>query len=119
VVSGGADLAKVNGRVFANNVSLRLYADAVQRPGYRGAKLHTLLDTVLAVLGPEAAPANLWWEGPSASQSAVAILASNNAYRLGRALGSGTRPRLDRGLLGITGLAPMAGGADGWGREWL
>jgi diacylglycerol kinase family enzyme len=30
------------------------------------------------------------------------VLVSNNAYRLGRALGSGTRPRIDDGLLGIT-----------------
>ena len=33
------------------------------------------------------------------------ILVSNNPYRLGRALGSGTRPRLDAGVLGITVLA--------------
>jgi diacylglycerol kinase family enzyme len=121
-VDGGerrVDLAEVNGRVFVNNVSLGLYADAVQRPGYREAKLHTLLDTVPAVLGPAAAPANLGWEGPSGLQSAVAILVSNNAYRLGRALGSGTRPRLDRGLLGITVLAPMAGGANGSARRSL
>jgi diacylglycerol kinase family enzyme len=47
-VDGGerrVDLAEVNGRVFVNNVSLGLYADAVQRPGYRAAKLQTLLDT--------------------------------------------------------------------------
>jgi hypothetical protein len=115
-VNGGerrVDLAEVNGRVFVNNVSLGLYADAVQRPGYREAKLHTLLDTVPGVLGPEAAPANLLWEGPSGLQSAAAILVSNNAYRLGRALGSGTRPRLDRGLLGITVLAPTASSGDG------
>ncbi|HJS92952.1 MAG TPA: diacylglycerol kinase family protein, partial [Solirubrobacteraceae bacterium] len=37
------DLADVNGQVFVNNVSLGLYADAVARPGYREAKLHTLL----------------------------------------------------------------------------
>ena len=30
------DLAEVNGRVFVNNVSLGLYAEAVQQPGYRG-----------------------------------------------------------------------------------
>ncbi len=55
LVNGGerlVDLAEVNGRVFVNNVSLGLYADAVQRPGYREAKLHTLLDTVPDVLGP-------------------------------------------------------------------
>jgi hypothetical protein len=48
-VDGGervVDLAEVNGRVFVNNVSLGLYATAVQRDGYRAAKLRTLLDTV-------------------------------------------------------------------------
>jgi diacylglycerol kinase family enzyme len=110
-VDGGerrVDLAEVNGRVFVNNVSLGLYADAVQRPGYREAKLHTLLDTVPDVLGPDARPSNLAWSGPSGRESAVAILVSNNQYRLGRALGSGTRPELDRGRLGITVMAPVA-----------
>ena len=53
-VDGGertVDLAEVNGRVFVNNVSLGLYAVAVQREGYRDAKLRTLLDTVPDVLG--------------------------------------------------------------------
>ena len=63
-VDGGerrVDLAEVNDRVFVNNVSLGLYADAVQRPGYREAKLQTLLDTVPDVLGPDAKPSNLSW----------------------------------------------------------
>ncbi len=110
-VNGGerlVDLAEVNGRIFVNNVSLGLYADAVQQPGYREAKLHTLLDTVPDVLGPDTRPPNLTWRGPGGRQSAVAILISNNQYRLGRALGSGTRPRLDRGRLGITVLAPVS-----------
>jgi len=54
-VDGGerrVDLAEVSGRVFVNNVSLGLYAEAVQRPGYREAKLRTILDTVPDVLGP-------------------------------------------------------------------
>jgi diacylglycerol kinase family enzyme len=115
-VNGGerrVDLAEVNGRVFVNNVSLGLYADAVQQPGYREAKLQTLLDTVPDVLGPGAAPPKLLWAGPEGPESAVAILISNNAYRLGRALGSGTRPRLDTGKLGVTVLAPVAPGANG------
>ena len=48
-VDGGervVDLADVNGRVFVNNVSLGIYAEAVQQPGYRNAKLRTLLDTI-------------------------------------------------------------------------
>ena len=115
-VDGGervVDLADVNGRVFVNNVSLGLYADAVQRPGYREAKLHTLLDTVPDVLGPDASAPNLHWDTPAGPQSAAAILISNNAYRLGRALGSGTRPRMDRGELGIAVLVPTLEGARG------
>ena len=120
-VNGGeraVDLADVNGRVFVNNVSLGLYAEAVARPGYRDAKLHTLLDTVPSVLGPDADPPHLVWDGPSGPESAVAILVSNSPYRLARALGSGTRPRLDTGVLGITVLAPSrpAGGQPGAAR---
>ena len=53
LVDGGerrVDLAEVNGRVFVNNVSLGLYAEAVQRSGYRDAKLRTLVETVPDVL---------------------------------------------------------------------
>jgi diacylglycerol kinase family enzyme len=109
-VNGGervVDLAEVNGQVFVNNVSLGLYADAVQRPGYREAKMHTILDTVPDVLGPDAAAPDLEWHGPNGRESAVAILISNNQYRIGRAIGSGTRPRLDGAELGITVLAPI------------
>src|SRR6476659_4029797 len=106
-VDGGerrVDLAEVNGRVFVNNVSLGLYADAVQRPGYRDAKLRTILDTVPEVLGPEGEGLDLRWSGPGGHEhsSGAAILVSNNRYRLGRAVGSGTRPRIDDGLLGVT-----------------
>jgi diacylglycerol kinase family enzyme len=109
-VSGGerrVDLAEVNERVFVNNVSLGLYADAVQQPGYREAKLHTLLDTVPEVLGPGSQPPQLHWSGGRGGDSAVAVLVSNNPYRLRRALGAGTRPRLDRGLLGIAVMMPI------------
>ena len=116
-VDGGeriVDLAEVNGRVFVNNVSLGLYADAVQREGYRDAKLRTLLDTVPDVLGPDAAGPDMRWTGPGGHEhrSGVMVLVSNNKYRLGRAVGSGTRPRIDDGLLGIT-IAGAPTGRDG------
>ena len=95
------DLATVNGQVFVNNVSLGLYAEAVQQAGYREAKIRTILATVPDVIGPDASP-HLSWQGPDGPSSAVALLVSNNGYRLGRALGSGTRPRLDSGQLGVT-----------------
>src|SRR5207302_10036134 len=40
-------------------------------------------------------------------------------YRLGRAIGSGTRPRLNGGLLGIAALAPTRAGRDGAVRHGL
>ncbi|MFL5824651.1 MAG: diacylglycerol/lipid kinase family protein [Solirubrobacteraceae bacterium] len=109
------DLAEVNGRVFVNNVSLGMYADAVQQAGYRNAKLRTLLDTVPEVLGPDASPPAVRWTHDDGEESAVALLVSNNPYRLGRALGSGTRPRMDGATLGIAafgGSRIVDGGAD-------
>jgi hypothetical protein len=47
-----AHLAEVNGRVFVNNVSLGVYAESVQREGYRDAKLRTIAETMPTVLGP-------------------------------------------------------------------
>ena len=42
------------------------------------------------------------------------ILVSNNVYRLGHAIGTGTRPRLDAGVLGV---AVLRGVGTGW-RQW-
>ena len=110
-VDGGerrVDLAEVNGQVFVNNVSLGLYAEAVEHKGYRDAKLRTLLDTVPDVLGPDGTGLDLAWTGPGGHEhhSGAVIMISNNRYRLGRAIGSGTRPRIDGGLLGITVAGP-------------
>ena len=117
-VDGGeriVDLAEINGRVFVNNVSLGLYAEAVQREGYRDAKLRTLLDTVPDVLGPDGPGLDMRWTGPSgqAHEAGAAMLVSNNRYRLGRAVGSGTRPRIDDALLGITVFGAPKGGGEG------
>ena len=117
-VDGGekrVDLAEVNGRVFVNNVSLGLYADAVQRDGYREAKLRTILGTLPEVVGPEGAGLDLHWTGPGGHEhsAGAAILVSNNRYRLGNAVGSGTRPHIDDGLLGIT----VVGAPKGRGEE--
>ncbi len=115
-VNGGerrVDLAEVNGRVFVNNVSLGLYADAVQHEGYRDAKLRTVLDTVPAFGGAEpSGAADLRFErsGGESSGQAIVVMVSNNSYRLGSVIGSGTRPRIDDGRLGLAVLeAPSAG----------
>ncbi|MHA6795525.1 diacylglycerol/lipid kinase family protein [Pseudonocardia bannensis] len=121
-VDGGeqlVDLGEVNGRVFVNNVSMGLYAEAVQSAGYRNAKVRTLLGTAPAVLGPSGSELDLRWRGPDglAHRSAAVILVSNNQYRLGGSIGSGTRPRIDDGMLGIAVVpAREAGSGSGPGR---
>jgi diacylglycerol kinase family enzyme len=105
------DLAEVNGRVFVNNVSLGVYAEAVQREGYRGAKLRTIAETMPTVLGPDGDALDLRFTGADGreQETSAVVLISNNCYRLGRALASGTRPRMDAGVLGITALGAGAG----------
>ncbi|HEY2204487.1 MAG TPA: diacylglycerol kinase family protein [Pseudonocardia sp.] len=119
-VDGGehvVDLGEVNGRVFVNNVSMGLYAEAVQRTGYRDAKIRTLLDTAPAVLGPSGSELDLRWVSPDGTvhASAATILVSNNPYRLGHAVGSGTRPRIDAGRLGIAVVPARSGDGTGHG----
>jgi diacylglycerol kinase family enzyme len=122
-VDGGervVDLAEVNGRVFVNNVSVGLYGEAVQQAGYRNAKLRTLLDTLPAIAGPERGdkPSLRWRDSEGFTHDGgIALLISNNEYRLGRVLGSGTRPALDRGQLGV---AVIGSGEQGRGvlRRW-
>ena len=122
-VDGGeryVDLGEVNGRVFVNNVSLGVYAMAVGRGQYREAKLRTLLDTLADTLGPDAEAAELVWLDPAGAEqrSTALVLVSNNVYRLGPTLGSGTRPRLDAGVLGIVDFHPPISGESDRAARW-
>jgi len=114
-VDGGeryVDLGELNGRVFVNNVSLGVYAQAVGEERYRGAKPRTLVETLGRTLGPEGDPLELRWRDPQGVEqtSTALVLVSNNPYLLGPTLGSGTRPRLDTGLLGIVDFHPPIAG---------
>jgi len=97
------DLASVNGRTFVNNASLGLYAEIVQSPEYRDAKLKTAAAMLPDLLGPDATPLDLRYTGPDgrAYETAHLILVSNNPYQLDHMGGRGTRLRLDDGVLGI------------------
>jgi diacylglycerol kinase family enzyme len=97
------DMAEVNGRLFLNNVSLGIYGDAVRHPGYRDAKVRTLLETTQEVLGPSAqAPGLLLFDDAGREHRHLAVvLVSNNPYAVDRPLARGTRPALDTGQLGI------------------
>ena len=114
------DIAEVNGRVFLNNVSLGIYADAVQRPDYRGAKLRTLLETAREVLGPEAAASGIEITDDTGRDhhDPAVVLVSNNPYALDRGLARGTRPRLDTGQLGLVVLERPAARRGRPDRAW-
>lgn len=128
-VDGGervVDLGDVNGRAFVNNVSLGVYAAAVQHPGYRRAKLRMLLRTLPEVVAPLGDSPELHWTTPGGRDrhGAVVILVGNGQYRLGGAAGAGTRPALDQGALGITVLDPHSSASPGPGgrlpwRQWV
>lgn len=97
------DLARVNDRVFVNNASLGVYARVVQSDAYRDAKVETWVRLLPEMLGPDAPPIDLEFNGPDATpyDDAVLIMVSNNPYQLVRFAGLGTRPRLDTGSLGL------------------
>jgi diacylglycerol kinase family enzyme len=97
------DLAAVNGRTFVNNASLGLYAEVVQSPGYRDAKLKTAASILPDLLGPDATQLDLRYTGPDGQTRPTAqlILVSNDPYQLDYPGGRGTRARIDRGVLGV------------------
>lgn len=97
------DLAAVNGRVFVNNASLGVYAQVVQSPAYRDAKLATWTGMLPDLLGPDAPPVDLRFRTPDDAicSDAPLVLVSNNPYTLTHLAGAGTRGRIDTGMLGV------------------
>jgi diacylglycerol kinase family enzyme len=97
------DVARVGDLAFVNNVSLGVYAKVVQSDAYRNAKLQTASSMLPDLLGPDAAPFDLHFDGPDGApfEAAHMILVSNNPYELTRIAGFGRRPSLTTGRLGI------------------
>jgi diacylglycerol kinase family enzyme len=97
------DLGQVNGRVFVNNASLGVYAEVVRSGAYRGAKIRTWGRLLPDLLGPDATPSDLVFDGPDSRPHTgmSLVLVSNNPYRLTRVGRAGGRPRMDTGRLGI------------------
>jgi diacylglycerol kinase family enzyme len=114
------DVAEVNGRLFLNCVSLGIYGEAVRESAYRDSKLHTLLETARAVLGPSGEVPELDLVddlGVEHTHPAV-VLVSNNPYGLARPMTRGARPTLAGGRLGIIVLDPPAERRHPPGRAW-
>ena len=98
------DLALIGDRIFVNNASLGVYATVVQSEEYRAAKMSTAVQMLPDLLGPDQPGFDLRFLGPDGTpqREADLVLVSNNAYRLRRIAGFGTRERMDQGVFGVT-----------------
>jgi diacylglycerol kinase family enzyme len=95
------DVGRIGKRVFLNNVSFGIYADAIADPGYRGHKTESLVDateetiedpdTRISVRGPEG----------EAHDDIEVLLVSNNPYRFIGPPDFAGRASLDLGTLGV------------------
>jgi hypothetical protein len=76
-----------------------VYATVVQSKEYRAAKMDTAVQMLPDLLGPDQPGFDLLFIGPDGTQPREAdlVLVSNNAYRLRRIAGFGTRERMDQG----------------------
>ena len=106
------DLALIGDRIFVNNASLGVYATVVQSEEYRAAKMSTAVQMLPDLLGPDQPGFDLRFLGPDGTpqREADLVLVSNNAYRLRRIAGFGTRERMDQGVLGVTAVTVDRGG---------
>lgn len=108
------DVGHVNGRAFVNNVSLGVYAEVIQSDSYRSHKVSTVAEALPEMLGPDAEPIGLRFDGPDGRAWAAAhvVQVSNNPYRFDRVRAMGSRPRLDGGVLGLVALEVVGGAFD-------
>jgi diacylglycerol kinase family enzyme len=104
LLSGGerwVDLAEVNGRVFVNNVCLGMAAGAAREVALRGAAVGTRVSGVGDAVSPGVTSPTIRWRRGGREETGLAVVVSNNRYRLHRGVASRTRPRLDSGALGV------------------
>ncbi|WP_225804969.1 diacylglycerol kinase family protein, partial [Streptomyces sp. NK15101] len=98
------DLGDVAGRAFVNTVSFGVYADVVQHPEYRDDKAGTALSLMPDLLGEGVRRLDARVDG-TVLPAQQALLVSNNPYvSPDEVSGSGRRPSLDDGELGVLGI---------------
>jgi diacylglycerol kinase family enzyme len=95
------DVGRIGKRVFLNNVSFGIYADAIADPGYRVHKTESLVDATKETI--EDPDVRLSVEDPAGVvyDDIEVLLASNNAYRFIGAPDFAGRASLDTGTLGV------------------
>jgi diacylglycerol kinase family enzyme len=90
--------------VFVNNASFGAYAEIVETPAYRDDKVNTTLNTLPDLLQGHRGARLLARVNGVEISAPQALLVANNPYGTGDIAGLSRRARLDRGLLGVTGV---------------
>ena len=95
------DVGRIGKRVFLNNVSFGIYADAIADPGYRGHKAESFVDA--AAEDHKDSDSRLSVRDPDGTvfDDIEVLLASNNPYRFIGPPDFAGRASLDTGLLGV------------------
>jgi diacylglycerol kinase family enzyme len=108
------DYALADTRVFLNNVSFGIYAQAVHRDGYRENKEETLAAVLSEAASDVEAQAAIRYATPNGDRQerAPLLLVSNNLYHMSGPPDFGRRPRLDAGLLGVGAVTNLPEDAD-------
>ena len=94
------DVGLVAGRIFLNNVSFGLYAQAIADPDYRSHRARSLADAALDTAKSKSQITVTLPDGRVVEDIEV-VLASNNPYRFIGPPDFAARPALDTGALGI------------------
>lgn len=111
------DMARINGRVFLNNVAMGLYGAIVESPDYRDHKIRTAISNVAGRRRADTETFDLRFvDGDGVDRhGAELVLVSNNRYSPEPRPRRGTRGGLDQGLLGVIAVTgPPPRGV----REW-
>lgn len=99
-VPAPVDLGRVGSRLFINNVSFGVYADALLTPGYREAKARAFATIAPGYLDGERQIDAIVDTPEGPVDGAQMVLVSNNLYDLSALRQFGRRPALDQGRLG-------------------
>lgn len=108
------DYALADTRVFLNNVSFGIYAQAVHSDGYRENKEETLAAVLSEAASGVEAQAAIRYATPDGERQerAPLLLVSNNVYHMSGPPDFGRRPRLDGGMLGVGAVTNLPADAD-------
>jgi diacylglycerol kinase family enzyme len=98
------DLGDINGRLFLNNVTFGVYAEAIDDDDYRDAKIRTSWRVASAALNGEHEGDHFVLTGPDGTRYDTPFIAliANNRYDVASLRGLGQRARIDEGVLQVS-----------------